>query len=94
MSKQFYFKQFSLACPQFSSIRPIDKTLSGATTPNYRGPKSDGNKGVLLIPRSSSITGTSSSDCLVSLPGHSLEGSYSSAEKQSVYSTAPASWAM
>ena len=46
------------------------------------------------IPQSSSIAGTSPSDCLVSYPGHSLGGgSYSSAEKQSVYSTAPADWA-
>ena len=47
----------------------------------------DGNEGVLRIPQSSSIAGTSPSDCL----GHSLGvGSYPSAEKQSVYSTAPA----
>ena len=40
-----------------------------------------------------SITGTSPSDCLASYPGHSLgAGSYSSAEVQSVYSTAPADW--
>ena len=52
-------------------------------------------KGYLFrIPQTSSITGTSPSDCLVSYPGHSLDGrSYSSAEKQSVYSTAPADWA-
>ena len=55
------------------------------------GPKSDGNEGVFCIPQSSSITGTSPSD-LVSYPGHLL-GSYLSAEKQSVYSTAPADWA-
>ena len=29
--KQFYFKQFSLAKVQFSSIWPLDRTLSGAT---------------------------------------------------------------
>ena len=49
---------------QFSSIRHIDRTLSG--------PGSDGNEGVLCIPQSSSITGASLSDCLVSYPGHSL----------------------
>ena len=49
----------------------------------------DCNKGVLRIPRGSSITGTSPSDCLVSYPGHFL-GSYSSTEMQSVYSPAPA----
>ena len=54
----------------------------------------DGNEGVLRIPQSSSITGTSP-ECLVSYPGHTLAvgGSYSSAEKQSVYSTASAYWA-
>ena len=47
------------------------------------------NEGVLRILQSSSIAGTSPSDCLVSYPGHSLGGwSYPSAEKQSVYSTA------
>ena len=70
-------------------------TLSGATTPGQCGPGSNGNKGVLHIPQSSSITGTSSSDCLVSCSGHLLGvGSYSSAEKQFVYSTAPAGWAI
>ena len=58
-------------------------------------PGSDGNEGVLCIPQSSSITGTSPSDCLVSYPGHSLGGGYyPSAEKQLVYSAAPADWAM
>ena len=59
------------------------------------GPGSNDNAGVLRIPQSSSITGISSSDSLVSYPGHSLGGrSYPSAEVQSVYSTAPADWAM
>ena len=46
------------------------------------GPESDGNEGVLCIPQSSSITGASSSDCLVSYAGYSLAGVYSSAEMQ------------
>ena len=51
-------------------------------------------KGWSTFPQSSSITGTSPSDCYVSYPGHSLTGGlYSSVEKQSVYSTAPADWA-
>ena len=69
MSKQFYFKQFSLVLvcslnvktvlfqaiqfsisTQFSSIQPIERTLSGATTPGQSGPWSDGNEGVLYIP--------------------------------------------
>ena len=45
-------------------------------------------------PQSSSITGTTPSDCLVSYPGHSWEGSCPSAEKQLTYSTAPADWAI
>ena len=69
----------------------MDRALSGATTPGQSGPGSDGNEGVLRIPQSSSIAGTSPSDCLVSYPGHSFGGgSYPSSEKQSMYSTAPA----
>ena len=49
-------------------------TLSGATTMGQIGPGSNGNEGVLCIPQSSSITGTSPSDCLVSYTGHSLGG--------------------
>ena len=80
---------------EFSSIWPIDRALSGATTLGQSGPGSDGNKGVLRIPQSTSITGTSQSYCLVSYLGHSLvqRGSYSSTEVQSEYSTAPADWA-
>ena len=37
-------------------------------------PGSDGNEGVLRIPQSFSTAGTSSSDCLVSYPGHSFGG--------------------
>ena len=63
---------------------------SGATTPGQSGPGSDCNEGILRIPKNSCTAGTSKSDCLVSYPGHSLEGgSYPSAEVQSVYSTAP-----
>ena len=68
--------------------------LLGATTPGQSGPGSDGNKGVLRIPQSTSITEISPSDRLVSYLGHSLAGrAYPLAEKQSVYSTAPADWA-
>ena len=65
----------------------------GATTPGQSGPGSNGNKGVLCIPQSTSITGVSPSDCLMSYPGHSLEELYPSAEMESVYSAAPADWA-
>ena len=73
MSKTVLFQsiQFSISA-QFSSILTIDGTLSGATTPGQSGSGIDGNEGVLHIPQSSSITGTSPSDCLVSYPGHTL----------------------
>ena len=48
------------------SIWPIDKILTGASIPGPSEPGSDGSKGVLRIPQSSSITETSPSDCLVS----------------------------
>ena len=56
--------QFSIST-QLSSIWPIDKNLSDATTLGQSGPGSDGSKGILHIPQSSSITGTSPSDYLV-----------------------------
>ena len=54
--KPFYIKLIM----QFNAIWPIDRTLSGGTTPREResGPVSDGNEGVLRIPQSSRITGT------------------------------------
>ena len=72
---------------QFTSICPIDRILSGATTPGQSEPGSDGSEGVLHIPQNSSITGTS--DCFVS-----NLGSYLSAVKQPVYFTAQANWAI
>ena len=67
----------------FSSIWPIDRSLSSSAFQGQRGPGSDGNETALRI------TGTSGSDCLISYPEHSLGGgSYFSAEKQSVYSIA------
>ena len=95
MNKQFYFKQFHLAqVMSNSSIWPIDKTLSGATNMGQSGAGSDSNEKVLHISQSSSITGASPSDCLMSYPGHLLNKSYPSAEMQSVYSAAPAEWAV
>ena len=76
------------------SICPIERTLSGATTLGQSGPENNGNKEVLCILQSSSITGASVSDCLVSYPGHLSRGGggYPSVEMHSVYSTAPANW--
>ena len=68
--------QFSIST-HFSSIWPIDRTLSTATTRSQSGPGSDGNEGALHIPQSSSIAGISPSNCLVSYPGHSLGEFYS-----------------
>ena len=58
---------------QFCSIWPIDRTLSVAITLGLSGPGGNGYEGVLCIPQSSSITGISPSDCLVSYPGHLFE---------------------
>ena len=54
-SSSISINQFSIS-KQFSSIWPIDRTLSGATTLGLCRPGSNGNKGVLRIPQSSSIT--------------------------------------
>ena len=51
-------------------FNPLIGPLSGATTQGQSGPGSDGNKGVLHIPQSSSITGTLPSECLVSYQEH------------------------
>ena len=68
---------------QFRSIWPIDRTLLGAITPDQSGPGSDDNEGILRIPQSSSITGTSPSVCLVSYNRtHIVGGVTPSAEQQ------------
>ena len=72
-----------------SSIQPTERTLSVATIPEESGPGSNGNAGILLIPQSSSITGISPLDCLMSYHWE-WGASYLSAEMQLVYSTAPA----
>ena len=51
---------------QLLLFNPYLGPLSGATTPGKNRHKSDGNKGVLCIPQSSSIAGTSPADYLVS----------------------------
>ena len=79
---------------QFNSIQLINRTLSGATSPGKIRPASDGNKGVLCIPQTYRLTGTSPSDCLVSYPDTHWGVSYPSAEVQSLYSTASADWAI
>ena len=54
------------------SIRPIDRTLSGATTLGQSGPGNNGNDGVLHIPQISKA-GTSPSNGLMLYPGCSVE---------------------
>ena len=68
--------------------------LSGATTPDQSGPGSDGNEGVLRIPPKLQHCWNLTIR-LFSVISRTLVGgmSYPSAEKQSVYSTAPADWA-
>ena len=55
-----------------SSIRPIDRNLSDATTLDQNAPGSHGNEAVYHIPQSSSIIGGLPSDYLVSYLENSL----------------------
>ena len=84
MSKTVLFQtiQFSTST-LINSIQPIDRTLLSVTNTGQSRSGSDSKKRVLRIPQSSNVTRASSSDCLVSYPGHSL-GEYNlSAEMQS-----------
>ena len=75
-----------------SSIWPIDRALSGTTTPGLSVPEGNTNEGVFRI--SQSITEASPSDCFVSYLGHTLEDSYPPAEMHSEYSEATADGAV
>ena len=59
----------------------IDRTLSGPTTPVQSEPGSNSNEEVLCIPRSSSITEASPSDCWVLYAGHRGVGSLTSLQR-------------
>ena len=74
IQKQYILNNSVSISIQFSSIWPIDRNLSSATTTGQSGPGSSGNEGLLRIPQSASISKTSPSDCSVSYPGHSLAG--------------------
>ena len=63
----------------------VRSNLSGATTPDQIGPRSNSNEKVLWTPKSSRITGVSPSDYLMPYPGQSMGKFYSSTEMQSVY---------
>ena len=54
-----------------STIWPIDRTLSGASTQDQSGPRSNGNEEVLYIPQNSQ-NGAFPSDGIMSYPEHSL----------------------
>ena len=94
MSKTILFQtiHFSISA-QFSSIWTIDKTLSGATTLGQSGPESEGNKGYSTFPKALALLEPQHK--IISVISRTLIGwgSYSSAEMQSVYFTAPADWA-
>ena len=64
MSKTVLFQtiQFSIIT-LFTSIWPIDRTLSDATSPGQSEPGSNGNEGLIRISQSSSITEVSPWDC-------------------------------
>ena len=62
--------------------------------PSQSGPGSNGNEVVLYIPQSSSITGTSPSDCLESYPEHWLGGGLTPLQRCSwCILQPPADWA-
>ena len=59
MSKTVLFQAIQSSInKQFSSIWPIDRIQSGATTQDQRESGSNGNEGVLRTPQSFSIKGT------------------------------------
>ena len=62
------------------------------TTSSQSRPGSNGNKELLRIPQSSSITEASPSDSLMSYPRHSFGEFYTSAEMESVYCIVSADW--
>ena len=80
IQKQFHFKQFSLVL--------FDPKI-GPNQVGQSGPASNGNEGAPRIPQNSSITRTSPSDCLVSYPGHLLEGSFTPQQRCSWYILQP-----
>ena len=76
---------------QFSSIWPIDRTLSGAITPGQSEPRSDRNKGYSTYPKAPALQ-EPHHDNLVIYPRHLSVESYSFAEMLSMYSAVLADW--
>ena len=87
----FQVIQFNIST-QFNSIWPIERILSGATTLGQIGPGSDGNEGVLYIPPKLQHYWKISIRLFSVISRTLVGGSYPSAEKPLVYSTAPADW--
>ena len=85
--KRVLFQTIQLSInTHFSSIWPIDRTLSGAITLGQSGPGRDSNERALRIPQHYWDLSTRLFDVI----SRTLVDSNSSAEKQSVYSMAPA----
>ena len=102
MIKKFHCKQFSLGiCHLFVPGLNVKVYSLNVTTVLFDpiGPSEsewtweEWKWRILCITQSSSITGLSPSDCLVSYPGQSLGESYLSTEMQSVYFKTLADWA-
>ena len=68
---------------------PMDRILSGATSPGHSGPGSDGNKRATLHSPKLQHYWSFTIRLFSVISGHSLGESFPSAEMQSVYSTVP-----
>ena len=55
MDTQIKCKNRKLSKPHLSSLGPIGRTLSGATTPGQSGPGGDGKEDVLAFPKAEAI---------------------------------------
>ena len=83
--------QFSIST-QFSSIWPIDRAPSSATTSGQSGPGSDGNE--RAFPKALALLEPYRQTVYCHIRTLVVGRTYPSAEKQSVYSTHQADWAM
>ena len=90
MSKQFHFKQFSLAWEHSLVLfDPLIEPYQVLSLRSWVGLWSDGKEWLLRNPQIYSITRVDPSNCLVSYSGHSYAGvSHPIVEKLLMYSTA------
>ena len=70
MIKEFYFNSVEHKSFVYTQLRCQTVLFDPLIEPYQSRPGSDGNEGVRRIPQSSSVTGASLSDCLMSYPGH------------------------